>query len=74
MRPNGPTTILHFSTIQLAYEAALDVLTECRVPYDGNPVVLLAGWWETHGGSETYCSEHWKPIAPNMFVAMSPKK
>lgn len=74
MKPNDLTTILRFSTFQLAYEAAHDVHTECRVPYDGNPVVLLADWSEIHGASETFCSEHWKPIALNMFVAMSPKK
>lgn len=73
MKQNGPTIMLRFSVSRPVFVDVLDEGPDHQKQC-GLSVVQYANWSEKLGVSETSISECWKPLAPNIFLAMSQKK
>ena len=66
--------MLRFSTSQPVYVEELSVDQNLKIGRSGPIAVYPVVWSEIHGDTVTSISEYWKPLAPNMFLAMSLKK
>lgn len=73
MKVSGPTIMAQFSVSLPAPGEELYVGLD-RVDQCGKSAVLYVAWLEIHGVKATLISECWKPLAPNIYAVMSPKK
>lgn len=73
MKIGGRITILRSLIFRTAYGDKLGSVVSETGPI-GLTAVQSVSWSETHGEKETSISEHWKPVAPSMWLATSQKK
>lgn len=75
MKLNGPIIMSLFSVTPLAPvdKPATDNRSEKEFLL-GSDAVLIVDSWAKHGDSALSTSELWKPLQPNMWLAMSLKK
>lgn len=74
MSVSDPTTTLLYLTFRRVIVAGHCGESKLNPDLSGESAVLRVDWSEKHGPSVTLISEYWKPLAPNMWLATSPKK
>lgn len=73
MKAGGPIIMRRCSGFPLAVAVSL-ALDGSENPPIGLGVAISVAWSERPGKTETFFSETWNCIAPNMWLAMSQKK
>lgn len=73
MKPSDLTIMQHFSISEPVFMAEQSVGPDQRVQ-TGFTAAVFASWLEKHGATETSILECWKPLAPHIWLATSPKK
>lgn len=74
MTHSAPIIMSQCSISPPARADALFVDPKVELGLSGETAVIFADWSEQHGDTVTSISELWLLKAPNIFVAMSPRK
>ena len=67
MKLSDLTIMLRFSASPLVTGSSSDLQAD-------SARVRHAQWYERRGGTELYISEHWSPLAPDIWLVTSKKK
>lgn len=73
MKVSGPTIMSFCSVIQVAPDLK-HFVSPAQIGRCGIGAVLSVNWLVQHGDTVTSISENWRKVAPDTFVATSPKR